>query len=266
MLTTSMQTLDAEDLARYPWCHPGEYVRLCIQDTGSGIAPEIAEKIFDPFFTTKEAGKGTGLGLATVYGIMQQHKGLVRVESELGQGTCFELCFPVGELAESAAEAVQAVEDLEQLRGRILLAEDDSMVRQLTATMLADTGFDLHVAQDGQEALDMFEKIGAELNLVILDVVMPGVNGKRVSEIIHQQRPELPILFVTGYSLEGLGDSLQPTMHSEVLLKPYTMETLLQRINKMMCEHANKNKSEPGINAVNQSADAEAVAAVSNSQ
>jgi PAS domain S-box-containing protein len=211
-----------------------EYVLLVVTDTGEGMPSEVIEHIYEPFFTTKEVGKGTGLGLATVYGIVRQHKGIIEVSSEPGRGTEFRIYLPVYEGQESAGSAVSGpVSTAAGIRGRgetVLVAEDDDTVRRLAVAVLEKAGFKVLSARDGSEAVDLFEKNAQHVAMVLLDVVMPRRSGREVAEILRKMRPGLPVIYCSGHDFNLLGTGLPPDAQTAILHKPYSAEELLAAI------------------------------------
>jgi len=211
---------------------PGDYVELVVRDTGTGIDDAVLGHIFEPFYTTKGVGKGTGLGLATVYAIVDRHRGRVEVESRPGDGACFRVLLPAN------GEAVE-VEDVPEtpVPGRgtetILVAEDEQIVRELTVEVLSDAGYRLLVAVDGDEAVEVFTRHRDEISLVILDVVMPGRGGREVHDHVRAARPDLPVLFCSGYSYSALTKGQLPPGGGDLLQKPYTPAELLARVRKL---------------------------------
>ena len=186
---------------------PGAYVVLSVTDGGAGISPEIRDRIFDPFFTTKELGKGTGLGLAAVYGIAQSHRGGVRVDSGNG-GTSFELFLPLHD--EPAADTSSPVEsgDIPRGRGSILVVDDEPMIRTLLERTLAELGYSALPTSNGDEALAILEGSAATIDAVMLDLMMPGCSGEEVFRRIRERAPELPVLVMTGRADHGALDGV----------------------------------------------------------
>ncbi len=226
--------LDGTEAGSYPWPHAGNYVLLSVSDTGVGISPEIQERIFEPFFTTKEVGQGTGLGLATVYAITKQHDGLINVQSEPGQGTTFEIYLPAIEKEKSLPikekiSAPLATGGTET----ILLAEDDDFVRRFTVQVLETAGYQVLVAQDGEEAIRLFKQQINAVDLVLLDAVMPKKGGQEVYDLIKDHRPQIPVLFSTGYSYTILNNHL-PQEGAQVLRKPYGPTDLLHKVREIL--------------------------------
>jgi two-component system cell cycle sensor histidine kinase/response regulator CckA len=211
----------------------GQWVHLVVRDSGAGMSAEVQERIFEPFFTTKEMGKGTGLGLATVHGIVTQNGGRVLVESEPGHGTTFEIRFPrthaIPEAAPRPAPAAAA-------RGTetILVVEDDSSVRAVTVRALRGAGHRVLVASDGPEALAVAEQHGGTLHLVVTDVVMPGMSGRAVVDSLRRRRPGLRALFVSGYPQEVIARRGVLDGGIEFLAKPFTPATLTARVRAVL--------------------------------
>jgi PAS domain S-box-containing protein len=211
---------------------PGSYVQLAVRDTGSGMTPETASHVFEPFFTTKEPGKGTGLGLATVYGIIEQARGFIVIDTAPGRGTKFRLLFPraveqPGTTAEEAKPAPQRGSET------ILLAEDDPAVRAVAAKTLRHAGYKVLEAQDAAAALELFGESGEGIDLVLTDAVMPGMDGGRLIESLLNRRPNLPVLMMTGYI-----DRELPTRTSgapiRIVNKPFTPAQLASAIREML--------------------------------
>lgn len=212
---------------------PGNYVELSVADTGCGMDGETQKHIFEPFFTTKEMGRGTGLGLATVYGIVKQHDGYVQVYSELGLGTCFKIYLPlVRQIEESAA--AQAHAPVTGGHETILLAEDDDAIRQMTQKILENAGYSVLPACDGREALQVFRENSARVHLVLLDVVMPKLGGRVVYEDIKKQYPRLPFLFTSGYNPDGVHTGFILDEGIELLPKPFAPSELLRRLRALL--------------------------------
>jgi two-component system cell cycle sensor histidine kinase/response regulator CckA len=208
---------------------PGSYVRLAIHDSGLGMSSETKGRLFEPFFTTKPVGKGTGLGLATVHGIVKQSGGFIRAESEEGYGTTFEILFP--RASEAASPAPEAEPPAARRGGEtVLLVEDDPHVRSVTARTLTSDGYEVLVASNGIEALELVSSHHGPLDLLVTDVIMPGVDGRQVAESIRGQWPELRVLYVSGHAHDVLGErgALDPGI--DLLPKPYTPASLLARV------------------------------------
>ncbi len=236
-IETSAVTLDAADLRERPDIEPGGYVALQFRDTGTGIDARTLQRIFEPFFTTKPPGEGTGLGLPTVHGLVAQHRGHVRVQSELGVGSTFEILLPHAEPnAIAAAPPVEpAVVDRAPASDRTLLVvEDDDDVRRLLVSVLTDSGYQVVATGDPTQAPGLARQLGARLGLVISDMVMPRLNGRELAAQLTREHPHLPVLFVSGYSdavlsAEGV---LEPGVH--LLRKPFTVDDLLGRVEALL--------------------------------
>ncbi|MDW8309411.1 MAG: PAS domain S-box protein [Verrucomicrobiales bacterium] len=208
---------------------PGRYARVRVSDTGQGIAPDILPRIFEPFFSTKEPGRGTGLGLATVYGIVKQHRGWITVQSTPGHGTQFEVFLPLSERAASPTETPAAPRPLPGGRETILLVEDDPAVRQLTRMTLERRGYRVLAAAQAEEALALWEQHSAEIALLLTDVVMPGkLSGIQLARRLQAERPGLRVLFMSGYSAEWAGREAELQPGEKFLPKPCPPEDLLR--------------------------------------
>jgi len=230
--------LDALELAApesAAWgVRPGEYVRLAVTDSGHGMDEETLARVFEPFFTTKERERGTGLGLSTVFGIVQQSSGGIRARSVLDQGSTFEFVLPsvaAEEDSELPAEGHGAAGGGET----ILLVEDESSVRNLAQRMLASAGYRVLVAADAESALRISAAHAGEIDLLVTDVVMPGMNGRQLSERVHQARSGIATLFISGYPDDRLLVS-DATPSPPFLQKPFETETLLGRVRELLRE------------------------------
>ncbi len=211
----------------------GKYVLLTITDNGTGMDAETLDHIFEPFFTTKEVGKGTGLGLATVYGIVKQHDGVIEVKSERGVGTTFRVYLPLGS---GAAQAIAKKSDAEVRGGTetILVAEDHDALRGAAQEMLESLGYRVLLAATGEQAVQMFEASGGMVDLALLDVVMPMMSGPHAFEKMAARKPRLRAIFTTGYTAEV--DSLRSLVRREVLVlqKPYSSKDLGQKVRSLL--------------------------------
>ena len=216
---------------------PGEYVCLRVADTGGGIPEEIRERVFEPFFTTKEIGNGTGLGLATVYGIAERHSGFVNVQSQPGCGAAFEIYFPIHIAENDAPEATEQPSALRAGAGQcVLLAEDDDYVRRLARTILERGGYEVIEAKDGAEAIALFEETPGVFDIAVIDVVMPKKNGDQVYSAIRDIRSHLPVLFTTGYSNEAIEERHLPKGQVHLISKPYAPKKLLALVERMLAQ------------------------------
>jgi two-component system cell cycle sensor histidine kinase/response regulator CckA len=227
---TEMVEVDAVAAERRAPMPPGRYVRLTVTDTGTGMPPEVQRHIFEPFFTTKERHKGTGLGLATVYGIVKQSGGYIWVTSEVAGGTSFEIYLPA---VHAAVERLVRVEEPATARGgteTVLVAEDDGAVRRLTGVALGHYGYTVIEARDGEEALLLARSNpDREIHLLITDVVMPGLSGRDLAVQLAAERPEMRVLYTSGYA-EAVTIRTGLEHGVPVLAKPFLPKELLQRV------------------------------------
>ena len=227
-LRTRRATLGA-DPTRPPWLAPGEVVVLEVEDSGVGIPAELHERVFEPFFTTKAAGKGTGLGLATVWGIARQHGAWVRLQSAPGRGSIFELWWPLGVAGAQVGPAVGPALGARRGGGEtILIAEDDPLVRASLAELLEGAGYVVRAAADGVEALELFRRHGAAL--AILDAIMPGASGLQTFRKLEALQPALPVLFTSGYASTVFPDGFFDDGTHTLLAKPYAAAELLAAV------------------------------------
>lgn len=228
-----------EDFQRlHPYALPGNYVLLRVLDTGAGMDAETLTHIFEPFFTTKEIGRGTGLGLATVYGIVKQHKGFIDVDSTPGQGTEFRVYLPLGNGPAETSEK-QVVFTMRGGSECILIAEDNDDLREAAQEILQSLGYRVVAAKNGEEAVRVFEQHADAVDLAFLDVVMPKLNGTDAYMQMTARKPALPVLFTTGYASEV---SLVPVTAREkatVLQKPYGSQYLAQKLREKLDKKKN---------------------------
>lgn len=238
VIETRNIVLDDDHADFHPDIKPGEYVQLSIADTGSGMPPEVRDRVFEPFFTTKEMGRGTGLGLAMVYGFVRQSGGHVTIYSEVGHGSTFNLYFPRidGVTAEVSPGTKRPADPA--ARETILVVEDDERVRQLTITRLKLIGYQVLEASDGPNALDVLSR-GHPVDLVFTDLVMPGgMSGREVAARARQLRPGIKVLLTSGYAEELVhGDDLEREQ-LKVLRKPYHQAELVAALREVLAAHA----------------------------
>jgi PAS domain S-box-containing protein len=229
LVDTRNVVLDAAFARRYPEIAAGEYVQLTVSDTGSGMGPDTLLHIFEPFYTTKETGKGTGLGLATVYGIVSQNKGLVLVESELGRGSAFKVFFPRGEsVPQDPVEPASSLLTVQRC-GTILLVEDEDTVRQMATDILTEGGYTVLAAATPQEALAICANPEQAIDLLLTDVIMPEINGRELSRKIREMRPEIKVLFMSGYAADILPEETE-NLETVLIKKPFSVQDLLKKI------------------------------------
>jgi signal transduction histidine kinase len=214
---------------------PGNYVLVELVDTGTGIAPDVLQKIFEPFFSTKEVGAGTGLGLATVYGIIKQTGGYVYVGSTMGVGTRFQIYFPRFEAQANAVEEKMDKEPVGDLTGTgtILLVEDEAPVRSFAARALRNKGYNVLEADCGEAALEVIREHGDELDVIISDVIMPGMNGPEMIKRIMPQYPKVKVIFISGYAEDAFADSFGEDYEFNFLPKPFTLKQLAGKVKEV---------------------------------
>jgi len=233
LISSDFAEIDERFINMYGYGEKGKYAVITVSDTGVGIDEQTKDKIFEPFFTTKEVGKGTGLGLAMVYGIVKQHDGFINVYSEPGKGTTFKIYLPL-----IRAEITDTKEiELPISKGgieTILVAEDDAMVRKFMREILEGAGYAVIEAKDGEDAIDVFNENKDRIKLLILDVIMPKKNGKDVYETLKESNPYIKALFISGYSADILHKKGIISEGPEVILKPISSDNLLRKIRDLL--------------------------------
>ncbi len=235
-IETANAHLDEGYVGRHMDIPPGQYVLLCVSDTGMGMPPEVLAKAFDPFFTTKSAGKGTGLGLSQVYGFVRQSGGHVKIYSEAGHGATVKIYLPryhgaaedVSINPPSGAELPRAKDD-----EVVLVVEDEEAVRALTAEGLRDLGYQVLAADGGEEALKLLDR-HPTIKLLFTDVVMPRMNGRQLADEARKRRPDLKVLFTTGYTRNAVVHNGTLDADVRLLSKPFTLERLAQAVRDML--------------------------------
>ena len=225
--------IDEDYCKIHAWATPGRFVLLSVTDTGCGMNEKTLAHAFDPFFSTKEVGKGTGLGLSTVYGLIKQHSGTINAYSEIDKGTTFKIYLPIIERA-AAAVGDKIEGPVPPGTETILLAEDDEMVRDVCKSILKQAGYTVLTAYDGEEALRVFEEHEAEIDMVILDVVMPNLGGKQVYAQIHEKFPHMRFLFASGYSLNAIHTNFVLHKGLSLIQKPYQRSQLLRKVREVL--------------------------------
>jgi two-component system cell cycle sensor histidine kinase/response regulator CckA len=230
-------TVDAVFASRHPLLAPGPYVRLSVADTGCGMTEEVRAHMFEPFFTTKEEGHGTGLGLATVYGIVEQSGGAIEVDSEEGRGTTFHVYLPrVEDRREAKPAGTVRSGPIARASATVMLVEDDASIGTLVANGLRKDGFTVLRAMNADEAIEIARSYTASIDLLLTDVVMPGLNGRELAERITGMRGDIRVLYISGYSDDAILRRGIQTTAVQFLQKPFTMEMLSAKIRDVLTE------------------------------
>jgi CheY-like chemotaxis protein len=225
--------VDHADLADKPYSpKPGKYLKLQVTDSGIGMDPETQKRIFDPFFTTKEIGRGTGLGLASVYGIVKSHGGYIAVVSEKEKGTtfCIYLRVSTGSLAEADANH----SEVKRGKGTVLLVDDEEMVIDIGAQMIKKMGYDVIHTRKGDEALSLYDNHRNSIDLVVLDLIMPGMGGGDTFDELKKIDPDVKVLLSSGYCVDGQAREILNRGCRGFIQKPYNMQALSQKINEIL--------------------------------
>lgn len=235
-IETSNISLDEEYTKAHYNITPGDYIMLTISDNGEGIDEDTRERIFEPFFTTKEQGQGTGLGLATVYGIIKQNNGEIRVYSEPDLGTTFKIYLPRPKEPISEIAAIPSVEDVSDNPGTetILLVEDDEMVRKVIVNIIADLGYTLLEAENGKDALHVCSRFHGIVDLLLTDVVMPKMNGVKLAEKVSELYPQIKVLFMSGYTENAIVKHGVLADDVNFIDKPFTPKSLSKAVRKVL--------------------------------
>lgn len=237
LMQTSLVELDGSSIEKYdPQMTAGRYVSLKMADTGVGMDQETLKRIFEPFFTTKEIGRGTGLGLSTVYGIVKQSGGHISVSSEPGKGSTFEVFLPWAESGgkERGGVRQEALETWAGSRGTVLIVEDSDPVRRLIRTALERFGYQIMEAEDGDRALEILAKKGGEIQLILTDVVLPGISGPELVTKARERWPRLKALFISGYPQDRLVAKRFPKEDSDFMGKPFSPFALAEKVGQML--------------------------------
>ncbi|HXU19594.1 MAG TPA: PAS domain S-box protein [Verrucomicrobiae bacterium] len=235
IIATENMVMDEAFVRRYPYpVQPGPYVCLSVTDSGIGMDAETKARAFEPFFTTKEKGKGTGLGLSTVYGVVKQSGGYIDIISSPGAGTTFKIYLPRIDEAVNLPAAGQGLAGSFEGKETILLAEDEASLRRLTRTTLEQSGYKVLEAKDGVEALTVSEACDLPIDLLLTDVVMPGMGGRALAQELIRRRPEIRVVYMSGYTGQGVGTQGPIDPGSDFLPKPFTRVVLARKIREAL--------------------------------
>ena len=231
-VSTMKQVISESEMSNFQFEKPGEYILISVSDTGFGMTEDIKSQIFEPFFTTKEIGKGTGLGLATVFGIIKQNEGSINVETEINSGTCFNVYLPASEKAEIVESEKIAVPETEIANSdeTILLVEDEEAIRDFVSSILEESGYHVLEAPSGVEGLRISDEYEGTIHLLLSDIRMPKMSGPELARKLNQNHPETKLLFVSGHTDNDLikkeiGDTPCGFLH-----KPFSFEGLLNKV------------------------------------
>jgi two-component system cell cycle sensor histidine kinase/response regulator CckA len=230
-LETANVTIDKEYVKPYS-VKTGKYVKVSVTDTGVGMDEKTKERIFDPFFTTKEMGRGTGLGLASAYGIIKGHKGMINVYSERGHGTTFTIYFPASVKKVIKEEKVHV--DIVKGDGTILLVDDEDVIIDVSRELLEVLGYRVYMARSGREAIEVYKEKGSEIDLVILDMIMPGLGGGETFDLLKSLNPDIRVILSSGYSINGKAKEIMERGCRTFIQKPFQMSDLSDSIRKVL--------------------------------
>jgi len=242
-IETRNADLDANDSRRKRYVVPGHYVMLQVSDTGMGMSAEVQSHIFEPFYTTKEQGKGTGLGLATVYGVIKQSGGYIWLESEIGKGSTFQVYLP---RAEGVEEETARIEPSFKTAGpgTILVAEDEPSLRKLTCNTLKESGYRVLEAEDGAKAIEIAAQFDKDIHLLLTDVVMRGMNGRELADKMSSAHPRMKVLYMSGYTDGAVATHGVLESGIVILRKPFSRKQLQQSVGEMLAKTTGEGAAE----------------------
>jgi two-component system, cell cycle sensor histidine kinase and response regulator CckA len=234
MIETTNADLDESYTASHAIMRPGAYVQLSVSDSGTGMDADTQAHIFEPFFTTKEKGKGTGLGLATVYGIVKQSGGFIWVYSEIGKGTSFKIYIPSVNQAEDPLNTNRPTAEIPNGTETVLLTEDEQDVREIARQFLESGGYKVIEAKDGAEALLLAEANRGKIHLLVTDMVMPGMTGQELAVRLQREHPGLCVVFMSGYSEHAATEMADADPNVRLLTKPFSRATILRAVREIL--------------------------------
>jgi CheY-like chemotaxis protein len=235
-LTTRTENviIDKDQFSPY-FVKAGRYIRIIIEDTGVGIDEKIQQRIFDPFFTTKEMGRGTGLGLASVYGIVKNHEGFINVYSKRGQGARFEINLPASGKVVPNKEKTR--EEFVKGKETVLLVDDEDMIVDVAQRMLDKLGYKVFTARDGKEAIEVFRKHKEEIDVIVLDMIMPKMSGGEAFDRIKEIKPGIKVLLSSGYSINGQASEILNRGCNGFIQKPFNLQNLSKNLRSILEEN-----------------------------
>ena len=234
VIETSNVELDESYAKTHATVLPGPYVMLAVSDNGIGMDKKTQSHMFEPFFTTKEKGKGTGLGLATVYGIVKQSGGYIWVYSEPGRGTTFKIYLPRLEAGIQETRVEKISPSLLKGEETILVVEDEAMLRELGCLFLQESGYTVLEAANGAEAIEVSKRHQGAIQLLMTDAIMPGMNGRELAEKLHEQRPQTRVLYVSGYTDDAVLRNGLLEAGTAFLQKPFTRDSLARKVREVL--------------------------------
>jgi CheY-like chemotaxis protein len=211
---------------------PGNYVMVEVADTGIGMSPDIQLRVFEPFFTTKTMGKGTGLGLASVYGIIKTHNGYIEIESQPGQGTTIRIYLPASDKNPDIPNKPK--EELTIGKEHILFVDDESMLLEVGSELLEMVGYQVQAADSGQKALEIFQRDKDDIDLVLFDMIMPNMNGGELFDKIKEIRPDIKMILSSGYSIDGQAQEIMERGCDGFIQKPFDVKKLSRKIRDIL--------------------------------
>jgi two-component system NtrC family sensor kinase len=242
-IETALIEIDEEFIKMHGYGIPGRYALLTFADNGCGMDEATQQRIFEPFFTTKEIGKGTGLGLSIIYGIVEQHNGHISVYSEPGHGTTFRILLPLMTEDEFVRDTTVSTQELRGGNETILVVDDETAIRQYLELFLMTLGYKVLLAQDGREAIQLFREKGQDVDLVLMDVIMPKITGSEAAREIRRMNPGIPVIFTSGYPYDLIHERKLHEDYAELLMKPLMPTDLARKLRTVLDEKAGKQHS-----------------------